>query len=224
MVRSTLCLVLLACCGDNPKTPDAAPQNFEFTGEYVDWDSTSANFCGIFGATWTDHTNASVTDTTNPNGRFDMQMGGADTRVDITAPTDPSQCLMPINTQTYDNPGIVVVDQGLVGKGIIYSTRSFSTTRRDSFFTGLGLTYDATKAQVFVNVQGTATSPAITATHAASAAFDGGTWAAGGQGVYVFFPNVDPSAGTTTLTATGATGSQTLPLVAGTITYAAVSN
>src|SRR5438105_9531866 len=101
-MRSTYCLLLLACCGDDSnKHVDAGP--VQLAGEYVDWDATEAAPCGIFMATITAHGDPGVTESTPPNGRLNLALPTADTQLDITAPTDPSECLLPAG-QTYANP------------------------------------------------------------------------------------------------------------------------
>ena len=75
----------LGACGDSgvkpkdasPDTPvDMAPgmcgADVFFTGEIVDWDSTDAKFCGVFGAKWTVRGDVTRTSTTAPNGRFQL--------------------------------------------------------------------------------------------------------------------------------------------------------
>jgi len=82
--------------------------------------------------------------------------------------------------------------------------------------------YDNTKAQVFVHVEGTLGAVTIAAAHDATQAWSGTAWAAGSTGINVLFPNVDPTAGTTTVSATGATGGGTIPLAANSFTYVTV--
>lgn len=204
-------VALVPACGDDGgSTIDAGPVLLE--GEYLSWDSTDANFCGVLGATFTDHDNPAVTESTPPNGRLNLMMGAGESRLDITPPPEASECAQ----GTFSTPGILIIKPEFVAAGVEYSIRSFIDTRRDSFYTELGVTFDATKAAVFVNVHGSS-APSIDADHDATGAYDGTTWAAGNNGEYVFFPNVDASSGSTTL------AGQTLPLVAGTITYAATN-
>ena len=77
MKRLALCaLVLAACSDDAPAIPDAPPDQCApemlVTGEYVDWDSTEANFKGVMGAKFTLQSDATKTASTAPNGRFIM--------------------------------------------------------------------------------------------------------------------------------------------------------
>nr|HEX4318081.1 hypothetical protein [Kofleriaceae bacterium] len=216
-----------ACSSPSSSNKDAAidsSQPLAFQGEYVDWDSGGgSNFCGIFQATYTVHGAGSGT-LTPPNGRLMATLPAGTVQIDLTPPTDPAPCGPEEGSGVYTNPGQIVIDPVLVAAGVEYSTRSFTSDRRDAFYTSLGLTYDDTKAQVFVNVVGTASAPQIQASHDATAAYDGSNWGSGATGEYVLFPNVDIVSPATTLTATGYAGSTALPLTAGTITYAAVSN
>src|SRR5262249_18777186 len=70
-----------ACGGGGNSTPhDAAPDTpagpcgaeASFTGEMIDWDSTTASFCGVLGAVWTVRGDATRKQTTPPNGRLTM--------------------------------------------------------------------------------------------------------------------------------------------------------
>jgi hypothetical protein len=205
--------------GGGNKTPDAAPLMFQ--GEYVDWDSSAAAFCGIDMASY-NAAGSSATTPTPPNGRLMQTMPVGVTQIDLMPPDMPSQCAP--GSGVYDNPGVIAIDAALVTAQVTYSTRSFTTDRRASLFTALGLTYDPTKAMVLINVQGTATNPVIGASHDPPAAYDGTTWGSGATGVYVFFPNVDTTTSNTLLTATGYAGSAEIPIAAATFTYAAVSS
>jgi hypothetical protein len=208
-----------ACGGGGKKTPDAAAVMFQ--GEYVDWDSSATVFCGIDMATY-NAAGSSETTPTPPNGRLMLTMPAGVTQIDLAPPDGASQCAP--GSGTYDNPGVIAIDPVLVAAGVTYSTRSFTTDRRLSMFTSLGLTYDPTKAMVLINVQGSAANPVIGATHDATAAYDGTTWGSGTTGVYVFFPNVDTTNSNVLLTADGYAGSAEIPISAATFTYAAVSS
>jgi hypothetical protein len=200
-----------AGCGDDGGT-NTTPVSF--MGEYVDWDSSdTGTFCGIFKATWTSHDDATVTDSSNPNGRIMLTLPGASRmRIDITPPAGGSECSTPAG-QLYAIPGIAIVDHAVADAQGEYSARAFSTMRQTAFG------YDATKAQVMIHVDGTPGSVTLTGDHAATQAFDGTTWAAGDTGVNVFFPNVDPGSGTASVGMSGATGTGDVPVVAGTFTY-----
>ena len=218
-----LCFVLvmvLAACSDGAKKPDAGitdGQPLMFTGEYVDWDSTDTGFfCGIFQATFTVHGDPSRTNLTNPNGRFMLDLAPAQTtQIDITPPTAQSECSQP--KSTYNVPGILIADASVIASGQMYSARSFTVDKAPT------VGYDSSKAQVLVHVDGTPRAVSITGNHQPAEAFDGTTWAAGDTGVNVYFPNVDPAPGTTTVSTTGsALGTGTVPIAAGTFTYVTI--
>jgi hypothetical protein len=213
--------VLAACNGSKP-TVDAA--DITFTGEVVDWDSTDASFCGVLGYTLTVHGDPSRTKmVTAPNGRFILPIAGGapTTRVDLTPPTTPSGCLT--GSPTYAIPGILIANATEISMNTTFSARMLSMPRVTSFYSSFGGSFDSTKAQVFVHVEGTPRAVSITGNTAAAQAFSGTAWAAGSTGVDVFFPNVDASGGTTTVSLTGnAVGTGSVPIVAGTFTYVTV--
>ena len=72
MKRLALVLLITACGDDGMATVDAPPDpcmpNMQFTGEYVDWDSTLTTFKGINGAKFTLASDATKTTMTAPNG------------------------------------------------------------------------------------------------------------------------------------------------------------
>jgi hypothetical protein len=214
-----LALVLAACGDDGGKTIDAAisdGQPLTFTGEFVDWFSTDNAFCGIFQATFTVHGDSSRTNMTNPNGRFTLMLEPAQTtQIDITPPTAQSECSQP--KSGYDVPGIMIADASVIASGQMISARAFTMAAATS------VGFDATKAQVFVHVDGTPRAVSITGTHQPTEAFDGTMWAAGDTGANVYFPNVDPAPGMTTVSTMGtALGTGTVPIAAGTITYVTI--
>ncbi len=235
-----LALVFAAgACGDDgvkqhdaaiDATPDvpidagrcAAGQTF-FTGEFVDWDSNDgAGFCGIFGAHWTVHGDT-TTDSTNPNGRFELCLNPGETQVDIVEPTDASQCT--VDMGTYAIPGIAIANRAVIATNKLFSSRSMETSRETTFYASFSATFDQAMGQLFVHVEGTQSPISIDATSLAAQAFDGTTWAAGATGVDVFFPNITlPLGGTTNVTIGGAggIGGGAVPLAAGTITYVTV--
>jgi hypothetical protein len=184
-----------------------------FTGEFVDMESGNALFCGILGAQFTVHGDATRTDSSNPNGRFMLTLVPARrTQVDITPPTAQSECSQP--KSTYSHPGIIIADSDVINAGAMYSARMYTEADAASFAP------DAAKAQVLVHVEGTQRAVSITGTHGATMAFDGTSWAAGATGVNVLFPNVDVGGGTTTITMAGTTlGGGSAPLAANTFTF-----
>jgi hypothetical protein len=223
-LASTILLALVACGGDDaavdaPITVDidngTCGAQLRFTGEYIDWDQDSG-FCGIFNATFADGAN---TDSTAPNGRFDMciDRGAAQTTLAITPSTTPSECTDP--QSTYPIPGLAVASSAVITAGGFWSGRNFSAARQAT----LGVAIDPAKAQLFVHVEGTPRAVSIDAAHDPSQANAATTWAAGDTGHDVFFPNVSVGAGTTVLSvAGGAIGTGAIPLVAGKMTSVSV--
>ena len=233
--RAVLPLLLAAsACGDDGSMPidaavdavDAPPDvdngtcgaQVRFTGEYVDWD-TQTSFCGIFNATIT-VAGGGASDTTAPNGRFDLCVPDAPTtRLDVTQPTAASECTQ--QPSTYTIPTLFIADKAVIEAGGMFSGRAFTVDRRDPFFTDVvGEAFDPAKAQVFVHIDGAARTLSLDAARAPAQLVTGTTWAAGETGTDVFFPNVDVGGGTTMLSASGGTtiGAGSIPLVAGTIT------
>ena len=216
MIRIVLLSVLLAACGDDGGKKADAPGNVELQGEIVDWDETDALFCGVFGAKLALHSDPTVTDSTNPNGRIDMTIpGGSSIQIDVTPPTTMSECAM--NIGLYQLPGILMTSTAVIASGQTVSYRMIGMDRLQPFFTGLGVTFDPTKAIVFVHDAGAMKPVTSSAAHDTALAWDGSTWAAGSTGIDVVFPNTAP--GTTMVDAGGALGAGTIPTVAGTFTY-----
>ena len=217
-MRRTLCALVLAACGPSPAAPDAAPDGMcgaelFFTGEYLDWDAADTRFCrGVFQATWQDHDDARRTFATNPNGRFELCVP-AGARIDITPAAGPAPC----NNMTYATKGIAIVDAQAIGRGALFSARTFSIERAKTFFTG-ALGSPAGKAHVFVHLA-TAAKVSTTAAHDPAQVYDGNAWAAGDTGTDVVLPNLDPAAGTATISIAGGR-TLTLPIAADTISYA----
>ena len=231
MRHALILIVLAACasCGDDGNHADAAIDmvvgdgpcgaDLYFTGEIVDWDETDTNFCGVFNAKLTVQGDTARTDMSNPNGRFELCVAhAATTQVDVTPPTGPSQC---VTTGLYQIPGVAIADQAVIESGKPFSARMITMGRLMPFFTGLGVTYDAGKAIVFVHVEGTPHAVTSSAAHDTALAFDATTWAAGDTGTNVVFPNTDVAGGTTAIAVTGGTalGTGTVPVAAGTFTY-----
>ena len=213
-------------CGNSAGTPppidtavvaDAGPCGADtfFTGEYIDWDSTAATFCGIYKATWQVHGDPTRQSVTPPNGRFQLCVPpGAVTSVDIIPPTVASGCV----TGSYAAPGIAVVDPVAIARGAVFSARAYTTTRRTTFFTAAGLVYDATKAQIVVHLA-TAATVSSTAAHDAAQAWSGTAWSTSANGLDVFLPNMTIPAGGTTSVSVAGGRTVTVPVAADTITY-----
>ena len=199
-----------ASCGDR----------INFTGELVDWDNDTT-FCGINEALFQVQGDGPQ-DNTAPNGRFES-ICIADQAVvilDVTPPTGNSMCSVP--SSSYPMAGIAVANRDVIRAGAFFSVRNFTTARRDTFFTQAGFSFAPALAQVFVHVHGTprAVSSARRMRPPRPSPAPPGAPATPAE---VFFPNVDPSAGSTTLSvAGGAIGTGTIPLVGGKFTYVTV--
>jgi hypothetical protein len=217
--RSAAFLVVICACSDDAAPRDATTVDIDngtcgnllrFTGEYVDWDSGAA-FCGIFDAQFQVQ-GGSAKSSTAPNGRFDLCIPADPVvLVDITPPTMASACTTP--PATYALPGIAVANKAVITAGGFWSGRGFVVGRE---------TIDPTKAQVFVHLNGTPQKVTLTATHGPTQARMGDTWSSGEIGQEVFFPDVDPTGGETTLSSAGAIGTGPIPLVAGKMTNVSI--
>jgi hypothetical protein len=201
--------------GDDP-APDApvgpcAQGEIFFTGELLDWDSTSERPRGVNAATFTAVGEATRTDQTAPNGRFELCLANAATTqvtVDATA------------ASTYLD-GVAVAERAVLATGTIPSLRSFTALREMQFAPRVALG----KAQVLVDVAGAQRAVTLPVAYEAAFAFDGATWAAGTTGRAVFFVNVDASAAarTTKVTMPGSfVGGETVPLTANQLTFVTV--
>ncbi len=228
VVATSITLVLAACSDDGGKDASVDIDNgscgdqVRFTGEYVDWEAQAA-FCGIKDAIL-EVEGGGAMDTTAPNGRFDLCLPGANvnTRINITQPTAASQCSQPAST--YALPTFLYANKAVIKGGGFFSARSLTMARQTSFFTLIGQTFDATRAQVVVHVNGvTPRAVTLSGDHGAPWAANGTTWAAGDTGIDVFFPNVAVGSGKAKLSiAGGGLGEGDIPLVAGTITNVAL--
>jgi hypothetical protein len=225
--RALLVVLVLAGCSDPSKDASVDIDNgscgdqVRFTGEYVDWDSHTA-FCGIKDATL--DVAGGATDSTAPNGRFDLCLPGANatTELAITQPAAASQCTQP--AAMYTTPTIIIASKDVIRGGGFFSARSITTTRLPAFFTQIGQTYDPAKAIVVVHVNGaTPRAVSLSGTHGAPQAITGTAWAAGDTGTDVMFPNVDVGTGKVKVSiASGGVGEGDVPVRAGTITNVAL--
>ncbi len=232
MSRLSLLVVLaVAACGDNlkPEQPiDAAPDvpvdvapdgpcasGRYVTGELVHIDSTPASFSGVNDAVFTQR-NGTATDHTSPNGRFEMCAQGADYLFDVDAPGDR------IDGIAYIEPEALTVNR-------VISFRTMTAARAVSWYTERGLTWDPTKAHVFVFAAGDRSNLTLSdGSHdTPQCGNDDGTpdtyvWTACGggnaAGRMVLFPNVDPTAGSITVIG-DLSGQHTVPVEAGKITF-----
>jgi len=150
-----------------------------------------------------------------PNGRIDFCVPDQPTTLlDITPPTKAPDCKP--NTVVYQLPGIAVANKAVILAGGVWSGRTFVQGRE---------TYDATKAQVYLHVDGTARAVSLDNAHSHGPiqAVVTDTWAPGDTRHEVYIPDVDPAGGSATLTvAGGAIGAGSIPLVAGKMTTLSV--
>src|SRR5687767_1270856 len=125
-MRRLAVLVMLAACGacgdDGGSTVDAPPDqcapDMQFTGEFVDWDSTASAFVGVPGAKLTLQSDATKTTMTAPNGRFIMCIPIADGLVTVE-PMTGSDYL----------PGTIVVKKDIVAFDYMLSYRGLKMAR-----------------------------------------------------------------------------------------------
>lgn len=190
-----------------------------FTGEYLDWDSTLTSFMGVPMATLVDRADASRTDETSPNGRWELCLPrNVDVDADLTQ-ADYMDAILALDGESQGfAPGVV---------------RGLKPARRDALFTEISQTYDANAAQLQLDARFDGGDPVIGAMFAISAANDGGYTFDDGQMLVpgattthdgmVFFANVAVGSGTVTVTlqppgTTTCVGRAEVPVEAGTMT------
>lgn len=189
-------------------------------GEIIDWDTTDASFCGVLNARVALRGTQSPSDTTDPNGRFELCVARqAQALLDVTHSPAASGCVGV--TGSYPVRGVLVARQEVIDRSATFSARAMTQARQDAMFTQIGQAYDAARAQLVVHVVGAPRAVTLSASHAAVQRFDGTTWAAGNTGAEVFFPNVAPGSAEVTV-AGGAVGTGTVMLEAGAYTYLTV--
>lgn len=207
----------LAGCPSSSGTPDSqfddngrCPGELFLTGEYVDWDSTDANFHGVAFATFA--LDASHMDQTSPNGRVEMCIPKS------------GRSLVAVTSMSGDDhlAGHFIADPAVFGGGAFFSLRGITPARAASFFTAQGATYDAGKADLLVNEVGTPVTLSLGGANAAAvwSSPDGVTWATGASGKYVLFANVTVT-GSPTLSGPS-TGAGAVPMLPGEWTMTAV--
>lgn len=212
-------LALAACSDDTSTAIDAAVDavdapagpcgaDVQFTGEYVDWTSTTADFHGIFDARFTVTNDATRTAATAPNGRVILCISSA----------APSRLTA---TQNDYNPAVFLADPAVFSPpNATFSSRGLRLTERNAHYVTLGEPgFDAARAHVLVDKQGAHVTFSLTGATTAYS-HDGTDWSPGTAGSLVLFPNVPVGNGTATLSATGGTfvGPTSIELVAGTLT------
>jgi hypothetical protein len=194
---------------------------YQLSAVFLDWDSTAAAPCAITGSRWYVHLTQGYA-TTDASGMLAICLASNNPELDIQPPPTASTCTTP--SSTYSIPGLAIATRSVADAGGAFVARSLDGARTGPFYAGFGSTFDATKGQLFVHVNGAPRAVAISSPHDAVQAFDGTAWASGDTGDDVFFPNIDLGAGPMThvSVAGGALGTGSVPLVAGTITYMAV--
>ncbi|HEX2690508.1 MAG TPA: hypothetical protein VHN14_28025 [Kofleriaceae bacterium] len=224
----------LGACGDDgarsrdasPDTPIDVPpgtctSGMFFTGEIIDWDWTVTNDCGVDNSKLTLRGQTAPSDTSNPNGRFELCVPHqAQSLVDVMQSRNASPCHGgPV--RDYMGHAVFIAEQAVIDAGGLFSARAMTQARQDEMFTQIGTSYNANQAQLVVHVNGTPRAVSISPNHDATQRYDGTTWAAGDTGSDVFFPNVAPGSVQVTVTG-GAIGATMLTLDPGTYTYLAV--
>jgi hypothetical protein len=201
---------------------DADLVDYPFTGAFLDWDSTTAAPCPIVGATWAAHYDASRTTTTDASGTFTLTLASWLNILDVTPPAGASACASP--SASYTIPGIAIPTPAVIHAGGAFEARSLTTARVATFYASFGATFDASRGQLFVHVDGAPRAVSISYPSGPAQAFDGNAWGTGATGVDVFFPNIDLSGGMMPAVTVdgGATGTGGVPLAAGSITYMTV--
>jgi hypothetical protein len=174
----------------------------QFTGEYVDWDSSLAAFKGIFGATFTLVADPLRSTMTAPNGRFLMCIPADNGLVSVE----------PMAGQTYV-PGQVVVSMMVVQSAAIQSYRSFTAARAADFG------FDPSLAQVYVHVSGGLRTVMLDSPAGVKKIFDGTAWVDGTIGTDFYFGNVPGTMTTTNVSGGSSFGGGTIPLTPGQFTY-----
>ncbi|KAB2889319.1 MAG: hypothetical protein F9K40_19890 [Kofleriaceae bacterium] len=186
---------------------------YQMTGEYIDWDATTAMFDGVEDATWTLTTAPNTSAVTAPNGRIIICLPRETVTLTVEQTATPY-----VSAIFVADPAVLAVPGG------IFSARGLKSADASARYTTItGAAFDADAAHVFVYKRGTPT--AVTLGAQASYVSDGDddtTWEAGSSGTFVLFPNVPVANGTATLGGTF-TGPTTIPLEAGKLTIVPIS-
>ncbi len=193
--------------------------DYQMTGEYVDWDSTSLGFDGVESAVWTVIGDTARTATTAPNGRIIICLARTSTVTlsvvqTVAAPNGPY-----VEARFVADPAV------LSPAGGIFSARGLKAADASARYNTImgGMSFDTGAAHVLVVKRGTPT--ALTLGASPSFVSDGAedtTWTSGATGAFTLFPNVAVGAGTATLGGTF-TGPTTIPLEAGKLTIVPIS-
>lgn len=228
-----LALAAAACSDDAPGDIDAATDapvdavdaaidapddggrcggDFFLTGEMQDWDSTQTNFDGVDGATWTVRGEPTRTAISAPNGRIELCTAHERAIVDVDQ-ADYLDMVYVSVPAVFESPG-----------QFFFLVKGMRTTRAPTFYTELGLVFDATRAHVLVQKQGPAGALTLAAGGTAFAVDDQNdlTWTAGNSGGLVLFANVPITGATTALTGAFSFGPAEVPIEAGKLTITTV--
>lgn len=190
-----------------------------FTGEIIDWDSTTAKFCGVYNSILTVAGQSAAGDMSNPNGRFELCVPHqALTEVDVAHSAKQSECAM--SKDVYPVPAVLFAEQAVIDAGGMFSARAMTQMRQTDMFKTIGTGFNAAKAQLVVHVDGAQRQVSISVSaHDTTQKFDGAAWAAGDTGTDVFFPNVDPGSVQITVAGNTVGSPATVTLVANAYTY-----
>lgn len=201
-------LVFLAACGDDggmatvDAPPDPCMPDMQFTGEYVDWDSTLTSFKGIFGAKFTVDSDPTKTTMTAPNGRFIL----------CVHPADDTATIEPMASPDYIG-GKVKIDKTVIQSGATLSYRSFTSTRAAEF------SFDSSKASVYVHVHNGMRTVTTSDAPAVEKHFDGTSWSDGNTGTDIYLGGISGTTTSVQVSGGSATGAGSIPIEPGKITY-----
>lgn len=207
---AALALTVCACGDDGPSDagpdgpPDPCAPMMTFTGEYLTWDSGTAGFMGINGATFTAR-GSQVSSTTAPNGRFEMCIPAGDGSVDVANAA---------GSDLVD--GVVIVDKDVLMHLPVQSYRSFTPARAAEYG------FSASQAHVFVHVAGGSRTVSLDATAGVQKSFDGTAWVDGNAGTDIYLGNIDAQSAVLTVSGGAAVGGGTIALSAGTFTHVTI--
>lgn len=224
IVAALVCCAAAGCEGGGGATPDASPDAAPdapadagrcgadrfVTGELVDFDSSRAQFKGVFNARFTVEGMPARSSMTAPNGRFELCVPAASALVlDVDAPAD------------YLDGTAYIEAEALGGRPL--SFRAYTQLRGSQLYS-----FDATRGHVLVFLAGDRATLTLNRPHGQPLAGndddnDGAfTWAPGSAGRYVLFPNVDVSSPTITLGG-DLSGPHSIPVAAGKLSLVAIS-
>ena len=182
---------------------DTCPGQLLFTGDYVDWDSTTLDFMGVFDATVTEVGNPSNSVQTAPNGRAIMCLPASLTSaVDFTHAQYATVRYTASPEATAAGP---------------FSIQGLTAARATTLFQEIGKSREAGRAQVLVGVYDYGADTHVTGAAISLGNNNEGGYIDDGTGKYtdgatvtndrfVFFANVEVGGGTTTVQVTPPAG------------------